>query len=72
MKLHEKRLLKYMLTGKGVSAIEAIKYNCHRLPFFILDLKKLGYKIEEIKKPCGTGQTFSKYFICPKYLQSIN
>lgn len=64
-KSQTKRILDYLLTGKGITAIQALKmFGCFRLSGRIWEIRQCGFNIESnfVKR---NGKTFCEYFLKP-------
>ena len=58
-----KRIIKYLATGKRLTAIEALnKFGCFRLASRVNDLKRLGFDIEK-NMITKDGKRFAQYYL---------
>lgn len=65
------QILEYLQTGKSITPMDALKlFGCFRLSGRIYDLKKKGYRIEEIDTHIN-GKTFARYFLATEQEEAI-
>lgn len=58
-----KTILAYLLTGRGITSIEATrKWDITRLAARVSDLKKQGYNIVSVREGSGFG-SFVRYYL---------
>lgn len=59
---HRRKVLEHLMTGKSITPQEAWhRYGCYRLGARIYDLRKQGYKIENINK--HKSERFAEYLL---------
>lgn len=67
----EQAILDYLKTGKSITQLDALKmFGCFRLGARIWDLRKKGYRIEEVDTHIN-GKTFARYFLASEEEQTI-
>lgn len=70
-KSQEDKIIEYLKTGKSITPLDALRlFGCMRLGARIFDLKRKGFRIEEIDVVDGRKR-YARYFLATEHEEAL-